>query len=42
MHWLRWYNSVIISMRELSGPVWLKEKQKGTTFRMQNNNKSLK
>lgn len=40
---LRWYNSVIISMRELSGPVWLKEKQKGTAFRMQNdNNKSLK
>lgn len=37
----RWYNSVIISMRGLSGPVLLKEKQKGTTFKMQNNNKSL-
>lgn len=29
-------------MRELSGRVWLEEKQNGTTFRIQNNNKSLK
>ena len=35
---LRWYNSVIISMRGLSGPVLLNEKQKGTAFKMQNNN----
>lgn len=30
--------TVIISMRGLSGPVLLNEKQKGTTFKMQNNN----
>lgn len=35
---LRWYNSVIISTRGLSGPVLLNEKQKGAAFKMQNNN----
>lgn len=39
---LRWYNSVIIWIRELSGPVSLNEKKKGTTtFKMQNTNISL-
>lgn len=38
---LRWYKSAIIWMGELSGPVLLKDKQKGTALKMQNNNKPL-